>query len=78
MFGRGLFGQRGELDAGALDASRVVELGEVIAGAAPGRADDAQITFFKSVGNAVQDMAVGQLALAEARRLGLGAEVALG
>jgi ornithine cyclodeaminase len=55
----------------------VAELGEVIAGRAPGRADGAEITFFKSVGNAVQDMAVGQLALNEARRLGLGTEVAL-
>ncbi len=63
--------------AGALDEARVVELGEIIAGRAAGRADDRQITFFKSVGNAVQDVAVGQLALAEARRLGLGVEVAL-
>jgi ornithine cyclodeaminase len=63
--------------AGLLDEGQVVELGEVIAGQAAGRADDAQITFFKSVGNAVQDVAVGQLALAEARRLGLGVEVAL-
>jgi ornithine cyclodeaminase len=64
-------------DAGLLDERQIVELGEVIAGQAAGRADDAQITFFKSVGNAVQDMAVGQLALVEARRLGLGVEVAL-
>ncbi len=64
-------------DAGALDPAHVVELGAIVAGHAPGRSDAAQITFFKSVGNAVQDMAVGQLALAEARRLGLGTEVAL-
>jgi len=64
-------------DAGMLDESSIVELGEVLAGRAAGRSDDAQITFFKSVGNAVQDMAVGQLALAEAKRLGLGTEVDL-
>ena len=64
-------------DAGLLEESAIVELGEVLAGQAVGRSDAAQITFFKSVGNAVQDMAVGQLALAEARRLGLGTEVAL-
>ena len=64
-------------DAGALDEARVVELGQVLAGQAPGRTSDAQITFFKSVGNAVQDVAVGQLALAEAARMGLGMEVAL-
>ena len=63
--------------AGAIDDAGVVELGEIIARRAPGRADDAQITFFKSVGNAVQDVAVGQMVLAEARRLGLGTEVAL-
>src|SRR6266545_4825098 len=63
--------------AGQLDEGRVAELGEVIAGRAPGRSDADQITFFKSVGNAVQDLAVGQLALAEARRLRLGVEVAL-
>jgi ornithine cyclodeaminase len=64
-------------DAGALDEGQVVELGEIIAGRAAGRADAQQITFFKSVGNAVQDVAVGQIVLAEARRLGLGTEVAL-
>ncbi|MBK9940835.1 MAG: ornithine cyclodeaminase [Kouleothrix sp.] len=63
--------------AGALDMGRVVELGTILAGAAPGRADDQQITCFKSVGNAVQDLAVGQLVLAEAQRLGLGVEIAL-
>jgi ornithine cyclodeaminase/alanine dehydrogenase-like protein (mu-crystallin family) len=63
--------------AGLLDEARVVELGEIIAGRTPGRADDEEITFFKSVGNAVQDMAVGQLAFEQARRLDLGVEVAL-
>lgn len=63
--------------AGAIDERRVVELGEVIAGRAPGRTSDAQITFFKSVGNAVQDIAVARLACAEAARLGLGVEATL-
>jgi ornithine cyclodeaminase/alanine dehydrogenase-like protein (mu-crystallin family) len=63
--------------AGALDEQRVVELGQIIAGQAPGRTSDEEITFFKSVGNAVQDLAVAQLAFAEAVRLGLGTEVAL-
>jgi ornithine cyclodeaminase len=64
-------------EAGLLDESRAVELGDVIAGRAAGRAADDEITFFKSVGNAAQDVAVGQLALEQARRLGLGVEVAL-
>jgi ornithine cyclodeaminase len=64
-------------DAGLLDERGVVELGQVIAGQAPGRTSDTEITFFKSVGNAVQDVAVAQIALAEAARLGLGMEVAI-
>jgi ornithine cyclodeaminase/alanine dehydrogenase-like protein (mu-crystallin family) len=64
-------------DAGLLSDERIVELGAVISGLAPGRADEAEITFFKSVGNAAQDVAVGHVALAEATRLGLGVEVVL-
>ncbi len=64
-------------EAGVIDEQRIVELGEVIAGLAAGRADDTEITFFKSVGNAAQDIAVGQIALVEAERLGLGTEVAM-
>ncbi len=63
--------------AGVLDESHTQELGAVIAGLVAGRRDDAEITFFKSVGNAVQDLAVAQIALTEAIRLGLGSEVRL-
>jgi ornithine cyclodeaminase len=63
--------------AGVLDESRTDELGEVVAGVAPGRHDPNQITFFKSVGNAVQDLAVAQLAVAAAIRLGLGVELTM-
>lgn len=62
---------------GLLDESQTVELGMVLAGRSPARTSDEQITFFKSVGNAVQDIAVAQLALREAERLGLGVEVTL-
>lgn len=62
---------------GLIDEARTVELGAVVAGRAPGRAAADQITFFKSVGNAVQDIAVAQVALREAERLGLGVEVPL-
>lgn len=65
-------------DAGLIDERHVVaELGEVAAGATPGRTGPEEITFFKSVGNAVQDVAVAALALAHAEELGLGVEVAL-
>ncbi len=53
------------------------ELGEIILGEKPGRTSPDEVTVFKSVGNAVQDLAVGGLALIEAERLGLGVEVEL-
>jgi len=51
------------------------ELGDVINGVAPGRDEANQITFFKSVGVAVQDAIAAQLALSNAKELGLGKEV---
>ncbi|MBN1137595.1 MAG: hypothetical protein JXM73_13490 [Anaerolineae bacterium] len=53
------------------------EIGEVAAGQIPGRESDGEITFFKSVGVAVQDVAVAGLILRRAAKLGLGAEVDL-
>jgi len=53
------------------------EIGQVAAGARPGRSQPDEITFFKSVGNAAQDVAVAQLVLARAPVLGLGVEVEL-
>lgn len=53
------------------------ELGEIVAGAKRGRESDEEITFFKSVGNAVQDVSVARKVLEEAGRLGLGLEVEL-
>jgi ornithine cyclodeaminase len=53
------------------------ELGEVLAGLAPGRADDAELTLFRSLGVAIEDIAAAQVAVAAARSLGLGTEVEL-
>lgn len=53
------------------------ELGEIIAGAKAGRSDDRQITFFKSVGVAVQDVVAGRIALRNALKRGLGSAVTL-
>lgn len=65
-------------DAGLIDESHVVaELGDLVLGRVPGRTSNGEITCFKSVGNAAQDVAVAQRALAQAHRLGLGTEVAL-
>ena len=51
------------------------EIGEVIAGTRPGRTSQDQITFYKSVGVAVQDAAAAQLALSNAQVRGLGQPV---
>jgi ornithine cyclodeaminase len=62
--------------AGAIQQSNIhAELGEIVLGKKSGRQFDDQITFFKSVGNAVQDAAAAQLALQNARTLNLGTEV---
>lgn len=53
------------------------ELGEVLAGLAPGRRDDGELTLFRSLGLAVEDLAAAEHAVAAARRLGLGTEVQL-
>jgi ornithine cyclodeaminase len=55
----------------------VVELGEVIAGTTAGRSSDDQITLYKSVGIAVQDLAAAALVLAAARERGAGQEIEL-
>lgn len=50
------------LRAGLIDESHILaEIGEVLAGLAPGRLSEEEITLFKSVGNAVQDLAVAGL-----------------
>jgi ornithine cyclodeaminase len=63
---------------GILDASRVAELGEIVAGSRPGRASPDEITVFKSVGNAVQDVVAAQAVVEAAIRRGIGAEVRIG
>lgn len=51
------------------------ELGEIITGKYPGRTSAEQITFFKSVGVAVQDAVAARIALQTANELGLGTVV---
>lgn len=48
------------------------ELGEIILGRKPGRESPDEITFFKSVGVAVQDAMAAQTALENAQKMGLG------
>ncbi len=64
-------------DAGLLTEHETTELGAIVNGAAPGRTDASQITLFKSVGNAVQDIAVARIAVDRARERGMGHDIAL-
>jgi len=55
---------------GLIDEGHVhAELGELVLGTKPGRAGDEQLTFYKSVGVAVQDAAAAALVLRRAERL---------
>ncbi|NWF54605.1 MAG: ornithine cyclodeaminase family protein [Syntrophaceae bacterium] len=56
-------------------ADILAELGEVAAGKKAGRGSAREITYFKSVGNAVQDVSVAQAVYRRSREKGLGQEV---
>jgi ornithine cyclodeaminase len=60
-----------------MDPASVTELGELVSGARPGRASAEEITLYKSVGVAAQDLAAAALVLAAARERGAGLEVSL-
>jgi ornithine cyclodeaminase len=65
-------------DEGLIDEGHIAgELGEVVLGRAAGRVNDEQVTLFKSVGNATQDVAAAHVILARARELGLGTAIDL-
>ena len=53
------------------------ELGEVLVGAHPGRVSDDELTVFKSLGLAVEDLAAADLCVRRAHERGLGTEVEL-
>jgi len=60
------------LSDGAVEWENMYELAEVVSGRAPGRATGEQITLFKSVGLAIEDLALGakMLDLARDRKMG--------
>jgi ornithine cyclodeaminase len=63
------------IEAGAIDADHMHEIGEIAAGDRAGRADAGQLTLYKSVGVAVQDAAAAGMILEAARARGVGTEV---
>jgi ornithine cyclodeaminase/alanine dehydrogenase-like protein (mu-crystallin family) len=61
------------ISTGLIDTKAIhAELGELITGRRPGRTDQEEITLFKSVGVALQDVAAAAWAYRQARSLGLG------
>ncbi|MEZ5457822.1 MAG: ornithine cyclodeaminase family protein [Steroidobacteraceae bacterium] len=69
---------RAAIEAGVVTAEHVVgEIGEVLAGRAPGRTISSEITVYKSLGVASQDLAAGLLAYRNAAADGLGTDVDL-
>ena len=66
------------LREGIIDRTHVgAELAEVVTGRRPGRTNAEEVTVFKSVGFALEDLAAARLAYERARAQGLGKEVNL-
>jgi ornithine cyclodeaminase len=64
------------MHAGLFDEAHIYgELGELILGKISGRQSQEEITYFKSVGIAVQDAMAAQVALNNARKMNIGTEV---
>ncbi len=63
------------MQEGKYDAGKVFELKQALIGQAPIRSRDDQITLFKSVGTAVQDVMSGLAVYKEAQRLSLGQDI---
>jgi ornithine cyclodeaminase/alanine dehydrogenase-like protein (mu-crystallin family) len=61
--------------AGLFTFDRAVELGAIVAEAAPGRSSPLEVTLFKSLGVGLEDVATAGLVYALARERGLGREV---
>ena len=64
------------INNGTIPWERVVELKDLITGAAPGRTTDRQIVYYKNnTGMGIQFAAAGKVVLEAARRKGLGTEI---
>lgn len=67
------------LKAGEIGPDHIIgEIGEVLIGKAPARRDSSEITLFKSLGLAIEDLASAAHVYAEAVRTGAGVRVELG
>jgi ornithine cyclodeaminase/alanine dehydrogenase-like protein (mu-crystallin family) len=69
---------RRALEEGAIGPDHIRgEIGEVLIGTKPGREDDSQLTMFRSLGLAVEDLAAAEYVVRRAREEGAGTEVEL-
>jgi ornithine cyclodeaminase/alanine dehydrogenase-like protein (mu-crystallin family) len=70
------FDYRDALDAGAIGPNHIKgEIGEVLIGKAPGRTAPDELTVFRSLGLAVEDLAAAEYVVRKARENGAGTEV---
>jgi ornithine cyclodeaminase/alanine dehydrogenase-like protein (mu-crystallin family) len=70
------FDYRDALEADAIGPDHIRgELGEVLIGAAPGRTSTEQLTVFRSLGLAVEDLAAAEYVVRRAHEAGVGVEV---
>jgi ornithine cyclodeaminase/alanine dehydrogenase-like protein (mu-crystallin family) len=66
------------MDAGLVDEGHIqAEIGQVHLGVHPGRRRDDEITIYKSLGVAAQDLAAAHAVVTAARARGLGVEARL-
>jgi ornithine cyclodeaminase/alanine dehydrogenase-like protein (mu-crystallin family) len=71
------FDYRDALESGAIASGHIRgEIGEVLIGAAPGRGSPDDVTVFRSLGLAVEDLAAAEYVVRRAREAGVGTEVA--
>jgi ornithine cyclodeaminase/alanine dehydrogenase-like protein (mu-crystallin family) len=59
------------VEAGKITRDEATQLGDVLAGTAPGRRSQEEITIFDSTGLAIQDLAIALAAMEQADELGL-------
>jgi ornithine cyclodeaminase/alanine dehydrogenase-like protein (mu-crystallin family) len=70
------FDYRDALESGAIGPGHIRgEIGEVLIGAAPGRQSPDELTVFRSLGLAVEDLAAAEYVVRRARETGVGTEV---
>jgi ornithine cyclodeaminase/alanine dehydrogenase-like protein (mu-crystallin family) len=69
---------RAAVESGAIGPDHIrAELGELVIGVKPGRSSEEEITVFRSLGLAVEDLAAAEYVVRRARETGAGTEVQL-